>query len=618
LKNSPGTLAMVIAVIAMGAVVMAMSASTSSATHASVGPGGVLQVGWEQAFGETDNFDPTGEYLGDAWGVLTTEVKTLVGYEHKAGALGNKIVPDLAIAVPRPTNGGLVYTFHLKPNIRFGPPVNRAIQSTDFVTAMERLANPKDGGEYAFYYTVIKGWNAYAAGKAKTISGITTPNATTLVFHLTQPTGDFLYRMTMLATGPMPASVVKCFAGQPGKYGQDLISTGPYMLKGIDGINVSSCKSIKPDTAGYDGVTTYDVVRNPNWNPKIDPWSKNYPNEIVWSVDSSDVDINNKIEAGQLDLAKSVIPPDVLQRYATTPSLKPYFHQNQGDRTFYLTMNLTQPPFDDIHVRKAMNWIMNKVALIQAWGGPVTATVANHIVPDMLFDNQLADYAPYATPGNTGSLVKAKQAMMGSKYDTSNNGMCDAPLCKGVLLLTDATAADPKLVAVMQQGAAEVGITFTVRTINGPYPMIQTPSENIPIGEFTGWGKDYADPLTFLEPLFDGRTIIPAGNTNFSLVGITRAQCETLKVTGDCAAYDAKTGLGVPDVNSLLGTCAPLAGQSRLSCYENLDKYLMTNVVPWVPYMDSYVTQITSSNVTHYQYDQFTDTPSYMNIALSS
>ena len=34
--------------------------------------GGTLNVGWEQSFGVTDNFDPTGEYLGDAWGVLDT------------------------------------------------------------------------------------------------------------------------------------------------------------------------------------------------------------------------------------------------------------------------------------------------------------------------------------------------------------------------------------------------------------------------------------------------------------------------------------------------------------------------------------------------------------------
>jgi peptide/nickel transport system substrate-binding protein len=611
-------LATVLGLIAIAAVVTAMSASASTKHSSASKAGGVLRVGWEQSFGVTDNFDPTGEYLGDGWGVLSTEVKPLVGYEHQPGALGNKIVADLATSVPKPTAHGTVYTFHLKPNVKFGPPVNRVITSKDIVTAMDRLANPKDGGQYAFYFTVIKGWDAYAAGKARTISGITTPTKNTIVFRLTKPTGDFLYRMTLLATAPQPAEVTNCFAGQPGKYGEDLISTGPYMLKGIDKINISSCKTIKPDTQGYDGQTTYDVVRNPNWNSKVDPYSKNYPNEIVFTVDSSDVDIYNKIEAGQLDMATSTIPPDVLQKYATTPSLKPYFHQNQGDRTWYLSMNTTAAPFNDIHVRRAMNWIMNKVAMIQAWGGPTIGGVANHIVPDTLFNNQLAEYAPYKTPGNTGSVAKAKQAMMGSPYDTNHDGKCDASQCKNVLMVVDSVAWSSKMATVIAQDAAQIGITFTIRTINGAYPSIQTPAKNIPIENRSGWGKDYADALTFFEPLFDGRTIIPAGNTNYALVGITPSQCKSLKITGDCSAYNAKTGVGVPSVNKQLDRCAPLANQARLSCYENLDKTLMTNVVPWVPYMQSYVTRITSSNVKHYQYDQFTDTPAYSNIVVSS
>ena len=53
-------------------------------------------------------------------------------------------------------------------------------------------------------------------------------------------------------------------------------------------------------------------------------------------------------------------------------------------------MNLTQPPFDDVHVRRAMNWVIDKAALRQAWGGPLNGTVANHIVPDTIFDDQLA------------------------------------------------------------------------------------------------------------------------------------------------------------------------------------------------------------------------------------
>jgi peptide/nickel transport system substrate-binding protein len=607
----------VLTAVAVAAVVVVAAGSAAKSNHAStkISAGGTLKVGWEQAFGFTDNLDPTGEYLGDAWGILETLERPLIGYKHIAGAAGNVPVPDLATSVPTPTNGGKTYTYHLK-NVKFGPPVNRQVTSKDILYAMERLANPKDGGEYAFYYTVIQGWNNYAAGKAKTISGIKTPNNSTIVFNLTTPTGDFNKRMSMFATAPIPQEVAKCFNGKPGKYAQDLISTGPYMIQGIDSVNISSCAAMKP-ASGYDGQTHLFLVRNPNYVQSTDPWRKNYPDQIQFTVDSSDVDIYNKIEAGELDLATSTIPPQVLEKYATDPSLKSHFFQNQGDRTWYLTMNITQPPFDDIHVRRAMNYIMNKKALVQAWGGPTIGSIATHIVPNGLLNNDLAEYDPYKTPGEQGSLADAKKAMSGSPYDTQDNGMCSASVCKNVLLLSDTRAVDPKMVAVIEQDAKEIGITFTVRTVNGAYPTIQTPSKNIPIAERPGWGKDYSDPLTFFTPLFDGRTIIPNGNTNYSLVGITPSQCKTLKVTGDCNAYSARTGLGVPSVDKQLDKCSAAIGPSRTSCYAALDKTLMTNVVPWVPYLWSYVTRITSNNVTHYQFDQFPTTPAYENIAVS-
>jgi hypothetical protein len=73
---------------------------------------------------------------------------------------------------------------------------------------------------------------------------------------------------------------------------------------------------------------------------------------------------------------------------------------------------------------------------------------------------------------------------------------------------------------------------------------------------------------------------------------------------------------GVPSIDSKLDRCAVLAGGPRLACYEALDKYLMTKVVPWVPYMWSYVTRITSKNVTKYGFDQFATTPAYAHIAV--
>src|SRR3984893_9782461 len=174
-KKPHWRIATAVGIVTVAIVASAVGASAHS-TKATVGAGGTVHVGWGSSVGFTDNGDPTGEYLGDWFGVSDNLlVRTLVGYTHQPDAAGNKVVPDIVTSVPTPTNGGKKYTYHLKAGIKFSPPVNRAVTSQDFVTAMNRLANPKDGGQYSFYYKVIKGWDAYAAGKAKSISGISTP-----------------------------------------------------------------------------------------------------------------------------------------------------------------------------------------------------------------------------------------------------------------------------------------------------------------------------------------------------------------------------------------------------------------------------------------------------------
>lgn len=305
----------------------------------------------------------------------------------------------------------------------------------------------------------------------------------------------------------------------------------------------------------------------------------------------------------------TTIPEAVFKRYVSSASLRQRIHTNDGDDTWYLSMNLTQPPFDDLHVRRALNWVMDKAALLNAWGGLGIGEIANQIVPNTLFDDQLVGYDPYATPGNAGSLAKAKAAMAGSRYDTAHNGMCDAQACKHVLLLWDSSMpAAARLLSVVEKDAAEIGITFTPRSVDNAYQALRTPSNDIPFSDRPGWAKDYADPLTFLEPLFDGRTIVAAGTSDYSLVGITASQCARLHVKGDCT--------DIPSVDGQLDRCSVLVGQRRLSCYERLDEYLMTKVVPWVPYLDVAHTFLTSSKVTHYAYDQFTDMPAYENISV--
>jgi peptide/nickel transport system substrate-binding protein len=584
--------------------------SAAAASPDSPRAGGTYRVAFEASFAFTDGLDPTGEYYGEAQGILANlMVRTLVGYDHVPGPAGIELVPDLATSVPKAAAGGTTYTFRLKRGIRFGPPVDRAVTSKDVLYAFERMAKPHNGAQYPFYYDVISGFRAYGAGKAKTIAGIATPDRRTVVFRLTRPTGDFLYRLAMPAAGPIPAEVAGCFDGQPGRYGRDLVSTGPYMIAGADDVDSSACSKLQP-MKGFDVDSTLTLVRNPAYDPATDSRAarQNLPDEFRFTVNSNPNDILDQVEAGDLDDEVSTIPPQVLRRYTSDPAPGRRLERNPTDVVWFLSMNLTQPPFDDVHVRRAMNWIMDKAALAQASGGPTVGLVANHVAPDALFADELAEYAPYRTAGDRGSLERAKAAMKGSRYDTNGDGMCDAPACKHVLLLAGTTKSSEKAVPVIQQSAERIGVRFEVRSVANPFPAAGTPARNIALLQPVGWARDYPDGFSYFQPLFDGRTIIPSGNTNYSLVGITPARAAKLGVDGSVR--------GVPSVDALLDRCAALSGRPRRRCYESLDRTLTTKVVPFVPYQTLISAHVTGRDVTAWRFDQAYATTGYAHVSV--
>jgi peptide/nickel transport system substrate-binding protein len=179
--------AIVSAAVVLAIVATAWGTGTSNSTRSGeqVHRGGVYRTAIS-SFGFTGGFDPTGEYLGLAWDFYGAMLRTLVTYRHVAGPAGNVLVPDLATSVPQPTDGGLTYTFHLKPGIMFGPPVSRPITSQDIAYAFERMDSKAEVAEYAFYFDgVVQGMSQHG-GPLTPISGIDTPDASTIVFHLTK------------------------------------------------------------------------------------------------------------------------------------------------------------------------------------------------------------------------------------------------------------------------------------------------------------------------------------------------------------------------------------------------------------------------------------------------
>jgi peptide/nickel transport system substrate-binding protein len=577
--------------------------------------GGVLRTSVAD-FGWTNAFDPTGEYIASGWTIYGAMARSLMGTKHIADAPGNELFPDLAADVPELSSDGLTYTFKLKPGIKFGPPVNRDITSKDVAYAFQRINTASLVAQYGFYYFgVIKGMDGKAKSPDQKISGIETPDDQTIIFHLEKPTGDFLYRVFMPATAPIPEEVAKCFT-KAGDYGRYVISSGPYMIQGSDQLDISSCKTMKP-ISGFDPSKQITLARNPNYDQATDNLRSNYVDGIDITVNTNIDDTFNKVEAGQLDSSFIDQPPKpVLQRYLTDQAKKPYLHSNNGDRTWYITMNWTTPPFDDINVRKAANWVMDKAGLLQAWGGTTLGEIATHIMPPTVLNEKLgADYNPYATPDNRGDEAKAKEAMKQSKYDSNKDGVCDADACKNLVMInrnvTPWTDAEPVVVSSLQK----IGIEVKPRELasSAAYTTIQTVKNNIPIALNAGWGKDYADPYSFAV-LFDARSIIATGNTNYALVGITQDQASELGIK-------YPSGVQIPTVDADIDACQAIPTtqtDQRTDCFVNLDKKLMEQDVPWVPYLWTRNVTITASSMTKYEFDQFSGYLSFTQVAVNN
>jgi ABC-type transport system substrate-binding protein len=341
--------------------------------------------------------------------------------------------------------------------------------------------------------------------------------------------------------------------------------------------------------------TELTLVRNPNYNPATDSRKarENNPDRFEFVVNTNVDDIYNKIAAGDYEDAYASPTAKVVRDYTRDASKRKLLKVYPADQTNYITMNLTQPPFDDVNVRRAMNWVVDRDGLRKAWGGAIAGPVADHIMPDSMLNGRLNSFKPFKTPGYHGSVAKAKAEMAKSKY-ANNGGVCTAPECKNVLLIMDVRAADKAMLPVLQSGARKIGITFAVRSVNGAYPVIQTPSRNVPISTRPRWGKDYADPSTFIDPLFVN--ILGSGNTNYSLVGITPDVAGELGVKGNLE--------GVPSVTQDAARCGRLVGPTRTNCYAAIDRKLTTQVVPWIPYLWRDQLNVLGPDVATWTFDQ--------------
>jgi ABC-type transport system substrate-binding protein len=170
---------------------------------------------------------------------------------------------------------------------------------------------------------------------------------------------------------------------------------------------------------------------------------------------------------------------------------------------------------------------------------------------------------------------------------------------------------------IIEDSMSKIGITLQTRELADAYPPIQDVSRQVPIAAVPGWGKDYPDAYTFVGFLFDGRNILATGNTNYSLVGLTAERAAELEEEGDFQ-FPSEVDFGaIPSVDSDIDACRETADDDeRLQCWADLDKKLMEEVVPWVPYLDATNIDVSSEAVVKYEYDQFSGESSLVHISV--
>ena len=533
-------------------------------------------------------------------------LRTLYSYNGKPVEQGGaEVRPDLAQGMPEVSLDGLTWIFRLKPGLRYAPPFeDTPIVARDIVRALEREARigmDPDEDYGLWFYSVIRGFDEYPE-EAGSIVGLEMPDDHTLVVRLEEITGDLAYRFALPATAPIPEGASE---GHDDDYGRFLVASGPYMVEGSEDLDFLVPPEEQEPASGFvparlnkvgelDEPGSLVLVRNPSWDPESDPLRPAYPDRIEMAIGVGDNELlAERVDAGELDLVYSFqgSPFEQVARYREDPALEERLHVHERNDGFSLRMNLAMPPFDDVHVRRAVSYAIDEAALVDLIsespygpGGSGTGAPGTHIAPDTIEGLLLRTFDPY--PYN---LADAREEMRHSAYDRTGDGVCDAQVCRDVRALAMPWGSVSQQAKVIRDDLAEIGIELELELMTDAfYPH---PRNHLPILIGFGWGFDYPEGTGWFLGQYDVSGLVNGSNT--SLLGASPQQLSKW-------GYEVTS---VPSVDDRLEACQQRRGIARTQCWVEVDQYLMAEVVPTVPYMYMDRPQAVSERVVAYSVD---------------
>jgi peptide/nickel transport system substrate-binding protein len=401
-------------------------------------------------------------------------------------------VPDLSDGTPDLSQDGRVYTFRIRRGVFYAPPVNREVRADDFVYAVERQfdrAHPSPNP----YTGLISGVAAFAAGKAKTISGLRALDDHTLRITLVRPAGDFTGILTLPFFSPVPREYGRRFRPGP-DYAAHVVGSGPYTLK------------------RYQPGKLIELVRNENWDPRTDPLRSAWVDAITVRMDGGSADgIQQAIERGDADLNLDRVPPPNadLRRLSTDPDLAGQFSVQTTGCVHYLSLQTDAGPTSDRRVRQAVNFAIDKQAVVLALGGRYAGEPASTILSPTLAGYSAFDL--YPSPESRGDPDRARRLLAAAGHP------------RGVTLryVGQSNGQGPALLAALQSSLGRAGIQLDPTTYPG-YQVytrslqLQAKKDEHQVGA-AGWCPDFPGNggRSLIGVLLDGRAIHPTANNNY-------------------------------------------------------------------------------------------------------
>ena len=464
-----------VAVVVAGCSSTPAPSSGSSTSTTSAHAGGTFTILANSAFGVAD---PAQNYTLEEWQLLINTHDGLVGFSHVGGLPGTKIVPDLATSIPTPTNGGKTYVFHIRRGIEFSN--GATLKPSDFVTTFERQFTVP--GPTGFYSDIVGASSCSTKGCDLSKAGgvVANDSAYTLTINLTAPDAELMDQLSLPFAYAVPSTTSTEADRQ-----QRAARHGPYMWK-----------SYNPNTEAV-------LVRNPHF--KV--WSKiaqpaGFPNEIIEKYGLQVSDEVTEVENGEANevFDGDQIPSDQLSTL-NSAQYAGQVHVNTLTADWYMALNTSRPPFNNVMARQAINYAANRSAYVKIAGGPSLAVPACQILPPNF--PSYKPYCPYTTGPQTvwsaPNVAKAKQLVKAS-----------GTLGDKVVVNGTNDQVGTALAEQMVSDLNSIGYKASTQLLaaSPQYPFVQNSANSAKWNvAWSAWYQDYPAPSDFLNVLLGCGTI---------------------------------------------------------------------------------------------------------------